>query len=383
MLLTISTVVALATGPLPATGRLAPPVDHAHEVQQTRAPAPVVAGARSGIVTPLAQVNDRLNVPKQVMRLKKLPASAGRDPVGAFRFVCGAGQLSYDDPLVYPGKKGAAHLHQFFGNLSANYASTYESLRASGASTCQNELNRSAYWIPALLTGNGYVVRPKYVAVYYKRRPASDRWFPSNKNIPARIPRGLSYIFGWDYTRPNQQQPNHTTFACTTSGKTRSGSMSAVLRGCSAGSRFTANIKGPGCWDGKNLTAKDQRSHLSYSIRNRQTGQSSCPSSHRYVLPGFTMIIAYEIGRGDQPQNWTFASDHMVPAKFRAPGYSFHADWMGAWNDATLETWQANCIDKHLNCSDGVLGNGTKMLINDETTSARNGPRLVRVPPRP
>ena len=35
-------------------------------------------------------------------------------------------------------------------------------------------LNRSGYWMPAMLNGAGYVVRPDYVMIYYKRRPATD-----------------------------------------------------------------------------------------------------------------------------------------------------------------------------------------------------------------
>jgi hypothetical protein len=96
------------------------------------------------------------------------------DPVGAFRFICQPGQLLYDDPIVYPGQPGKSHLHQFYGNTAANAYSTYESLRTSGDSTCVSTLNRSGYWMPAMLDGKGNVVRPNFVAIYYKRRPASD-----------------------------------------------------------------------------------------------------------------------------------------------------------------------------------------------------------------
>ena len=49
-----------------------------------------------------------------------LPSSAAPDVVGAFRFVCTAGQVLKDDPIVYPGQPGASHIHQFYGNTSAN-----------------------------------------------------------------------------------------------------------------------------------------------------------------------------------------------------------------------------------------------------------------------
>ena len=39
-----------------------------------------------------------------------IPASAAPDVLGAFRFICGAGSLAYDDPIVYPCQPGASHL---------------------------------------------------------------------------------------------------------------------------------------------------------------------------------------------------------------------------------------------------------------------------------
>src|SRR5207237_1141249 len=60
-----------------------------------------------------------------------IPASAVPDVVGAFRFICGAGHILYDDPIVYPCKPGKSHLHQFYGNTGANAFSTFESLRTT------------------------------------------------------------------------------------------------------------------------------------------------------------------------------------------------------------------------------------------------------------
>ena len=61
---------------------------------------------------------------------------ASPDSMGNFRMICGAGQLSYDDPIVFPGQPGESHLHQFYGNLGADANSTYQSLRTTGRSTC-------------------------------------------------------------------------------------------------------------------------------------------------------------------------------------------------------------------------------------------------------
>ena len=103
-----------------------------------------------------------------------VPPSSAPDPEGAFRFICNPGQLLRDDPIVYPGQAGKSHLHQFYGNTTANANSTYDSLRTTGQSTCMSPLNRSAYWMPAMLDGAGNAVRPDSVAIYYKRLPKSD-----------------------------------------------------------------------------------------------------------------------------------------------------------------------------------------------------------------
>lgn len=314
-----------------------------------------------------------------------IPGTAAPDVVGAFRFICAPGHLAYNDPLVYPGQEGASHLHQFFGNLEADHNSTFESLRKSGESTCSSDLNRSAYWIPALLDGKGNVVTPDHAGVYYKRRPAADPWYEQYDNMPARLPRGLSYIFGWDATRASEPQDNHTGFRCIGNGKLYSGTMTEALAQCEAGARFLVQISAPGCWNGSDLTAPDYRSHTSYKVRNRMTGQTSCPQSHPYVLAAFKLILSYSVEAGDEPTQWMFASDHMVPEQYREPGYSFHADWFGAWNDDALDAWQDHCIDRLLNCSDFNMGDGTMAIKNEHDYRApaiRERQRLVPIPAR-
>lgn len=54
-----------------------------------------------------------------------IPPSGAPDIVGAFRFICAAGQLRYDDPVVFPGQPDKSHLHQFYGNESADAYSTF------------------------------------------------------------------------------------------------------------------------------------------------------------------------------------------------------------------------------------------------------------------
>jgi hypothetical protein len=125
-----------------------------------------------------------------------VPAITSTSDLGAFRFNCrpSAGQLLKDDPIVYPGQPGASHLHMFIGNTGANASSTYDSLRTTGGSSCDNQgqswaINRSSYWTPAMLDGVGNAVLPDYVMVYYKRFPPRDR------AASARWPSAFARIF--------------------------------------------------------------------------------------------------------------------------------------------------------------------------------------------
>jgi hypothetical protein len=310
------------------------------------------------------------------------PPSAAPDVVGAFRFVCTPSHLSYDDPVVYPGQPGASHLHQWFGNTEAGAHSTYESLRRTGRSTCMNPLNRSAYWMPAMLDGSGHVVRPDYVTVYYKRRPASD---PECRRLAAKgcapIPRGLRYVFGYDMVT-HKPANGGVYFDCDGPGAVRGrfNTIAEAAKGCPSSARLGAVINAPECWDGKRLDSANHRDHMA-SPGYGDWGYQKCPSSHPYAIPAFTMGAWFTVGAGGADA-WYLSSDEM-PGKPRMPGGStFHADWFGAWDDATMATWTAHCIDRMLNCSGGNLGNGTQ--LRQTGPFAWNAePRLAPIPKRP
>lgn len=331
-----------------------------------------------------AQVASGLTVAK-LLGPKRVPGSAAPDVVGAFRFLCGPGQLLPDDPIVYPGQPGKAHLHQFFGNLGANANSTYASLRSSGDSTCMNELNRSAYWMPAMLDGRGNAVRPDNVAIYYKRRPKTDAVCRTAAQECVEIPRGLRLVFGWDQMRPREAQPDNAAkfnFKCVVNGHPTTAAfpnMVMPLKACRAGQQLIGAISTPLCWNGRELDSPDHRSHVADMIRDRTTNyQSQCPRTHPKLLPQFTMGVTWTIGAGDDPTRWTLASDPMKPGGL--PGETFHSDYFEAWEEAVRIRWHAGCIDHLLNCSDGDLGDGQIMMRGKYYPSKAASPRLVRVP---
>ncbi len=335
----------------------------------------------------LPEIASGLNV-ASLLGPKSIPPRTDPDVVGAFRFTCSAGQLRKDDPIVYPNQPGRAHLHQFYGNLTAAANSTYETLRKNGDTTCQNALNRSSYWVPALLDGKGNVIVPDFISLYYKQRPASDPFCTTVATACVGTPRGLRFIAGWDQTRPNEPQPENAArfnFKCIGStGHPTTGTYPnlapALLAACKPGMQLSASINTPQCWNGTDLDTPNHRDHVVDPIRNNNTGLSKCPPTHPLLIPQVTQSNVYTIGEGDDPTLFRFSSDHMLPAG-GVPGDSFHSDYFEAWEDVIRTTWQTNCIDKKLQCVDGDLGNGTIMLRGPYYPSTFKAiRRLVPVP---
>ena len=341
-------------------------------------PAPTFP--KAGDIKPVAS---GLNV-ASLVEPNGIPPSAAPDVLGAFRFLCGAGQILADDPIVYPGQPGKAHLHQFFGNLGANANSTYESLRKGGESTCQNEGNRSAYWMPAMLDGKGNVVRPDWVSIYYKRFPASAPQCKTAGKGCVGIPRGLRFVFGWDQTRPSVPQPENNelfNFKCVAGWSPVTASfpnMVEPMKVCKPGQWLSATISSPQCWNGNDLDSPDHRSHLANMVRNPSSGQYACPATHPIIIPQFTMGVGYSIETGDGPTKWRLASDNMAPGD--VAGSTFHSDYFEAWEDNLREEWERGCLDGLLNCSDGDLGTGSIMKRGKHYPPAKASPRLVPIP---
>ena len=324
-----------------------------------------------------------------------IPGSSAPDVVGAFRFICNAGQLRYDDPIVYPGQPGKSHLHQFYGNTSADANSTYSSLRASGESTCMSPLNRSAYWMPAMLNGRGGVVRPDFVAIYYKRRPISDPKCSLSSGDPRAegtcvpLPNGLKFVFGFNMLNPAELPTGALYFNCQGPGAIpgKYPDLVTAAKNCPAGAQLGAVINAPECWDGKNLDSADHRSHVSYATYGTW-GYLKCPPTHPYVIPTFTLGAWYTVDdtldrsgvwTAGKTVTWSLSSDTMAGMTPSKPGTTFHADWFGAWDNTVMSMWMDNCINKMLNCSGGNLGNGKQMKQYAGFTWLAS-PRLVPVP---
>ena len=293
---------------------------------------------------------------------------------GAFRFLCAPSHNAYDDPIVYPGQPGKSHLHTFFGNTKADGNSTYASLRTTGESTCNNLLNRSAYWIPARMNGRGKVVMPDYVSIYYKRPKSSDPVCTASGGTCLPLPRGLRYVFGYNMSNPAKSSPAGSYYwNCDGAGGTPGHfpNIAQAAKGCPAGARLGAVLSAPNCWNGTELDSADHWSHMAY-MQQDSNGHTKCPTTHPYLLPQFTLGAWYTTDStldrsGDESataNTWFLASDRMQGMANTVPGTTIHGDWWGAWEDSILSIWTANCIEKQLSCSGGDLGQGQQLDTN-------------------
>jgi hypothetical protein len=317
-----------------------------------------------------------------------IPGDNTGDTLSAFRFVCGAGQLKYDDPLRAFNQPGKSHLHQFYGNLDASATSTYATLRAHGNSTCgdptKNPANRSAYWAPALLDGAGHVIQPDMNVVYYKRYPKNSTQCNDTRITLGcvALPFGLRYIFGRDLANlsTTSAATSHFHWYCDNNTGTFTDIKSAMAV-CSAGHHLVVNIDAPVCWNGTQLDSANHMSHMAYMV-DTHLGFPGCPATHPYVIPEFALNIYYSVLAGDNGTNWQLSSDSMAPTE--PHGSTFHADWFGAWDPTVMAMWSDNCLDKHLNCNSGILGNGYQMIGAYQPSYGQTNPnRLVAIPVNP
>ncbi len=267
----------------------------------------------------------------------------------AFRIECGFSHMNYDDPIVYPGQQGAAHLHTFFGNAAVNYTTTYDSLRSTGNSTCSGGiLNRSAYWVPTLMNG-ATPIAPSRITTYYKSGWPSVP-FATLQNIPT----GLRMITG-SSTASSNQNPAGRIFLewlCV------SGSAGPLpyIPSCNAGDELQLIIGFPQCWDGINLDSPNHKSHM--AMPNSYSG-SGCPSTHPVPIPHIEFLVFWPITSGNSG-NYRLSSD-MYSTSIPG-GYSAHADYMEGWDPTIRDTFTQQCLVAGKDCQVRWLGDGRTLL---------------------
>lgn len=285
----------------------------------------------------------------------------GGEP-SAFRSRCDYSHMNNDDPILYPNRPGQAHLHAFFGNTLTNARSTSESLMTTGNSTCAGgTFNRSAYWVPSMIDRtNGRIIKPSDprsiynsdLELYYK---LGYQGVGYEEVRP--FPNGLHMIAGNSATASSPTPDNKTKYWCETMDPVDRNHrlLGPSIPNCGPNQILVMEIQFPQCWNGRDLTSSNGRSHMAYGTwqpgENRYT--RGCPSSHPIGLPFVQMFVRYPTGSSGNA-NWRLASDRYTNGP---GGYSGHADYMFAWDSQAFNLITQNCYRTRIDCAYN-LGDG-------------------------
>ena len=278
---------------------------------------------------------------------------------GAFRTSCTVAQMSFNDPIVFPGQVGKSHLHTFFGNTGVNANSTPDSIRNTGNSTCRGGIaNRSAYWVPTLIdTQDGTPIAADSIEVYYK-----SGLFDGALVRP--IPAGLRMIAGNPAATAARAESADFSyrFKCIGGPHHENDHYGAAIPNCDVGAEMIQEVFFPQCWDGVNLDSPDHQGHMSYTVNvpipndPRGWSRAACPASHPVIIPAITFNVVYRVTKKDAPVHWRLSSDNYDPVM--PGGYSSHADWFNGWINDISNAWAANCIKAKKDCHSHLLGDG-------------------------
>ena len=253
---------------------------------------------------------------------------------------CGYSHSLADDPIIFPGQPGLAHLHDFAAARTANAFSTPLSLRAGGT-TCMIPGDKSSYWVPALYK-NGVRVLPNatsHDALFYYRRKGA----PSGTTVQP-FPQGLKIIIGNAHAKSPAENPQLGTDIIFKCGPGSSTDLPAPPTQCSSGV-MVMSLRFPNCWDGVNLDSPDHRSHMAYPRSGR------CPASHPVVVPRLESFFRYPVGT--EPIGTITLSS--------GPYYTAHQDFFNAWEPSALQALLDKCINALVDC-------GTNPEVNMGTT---------------
>lgn len=246
---------------------------------------------------------------------------------GSIQVVCRSSHTNSDDPIVYPGQRGAAHQHDFFGNTSTDAFSTATRL-AGKPTTCSRRGDTAAYWTPTLLN-NGRRVVPDRVVAYYRTSRISD--VASIRPFPP----GLKMIAGSGAATASKPQPTWiTNWNC---GDGVQGTATVPVS-CSVPLRL--RIEFPNCWNGRDLDSADHKSHMAYA---GQQGVRGCPSSHPVPVPALSLNFRWKI------------SGSLSGVSLSSGGvHSGHADFFNSWDQSTLARLVRDCLNAGQTCNSGL-----------------------------
>jgi hypothetical protein len=236
-------------------------------------------------------------------------SAASRDHGASFAVRCDFTHRNSDDPIVHPGHQGAAHGHDFFGNTSTRFDSTYESMLAAPTS-CTRPEDTAGYWLPTV-KWNGDDLQA-HRAVFYYRAGGKDH---------TRVEPFVADLRVINASRITWSCGTKDAAAGTKTPPTQCGGGVLGLR-----------IVFPDCSNGRTDSA-DHKSHMTRSVP-KSDGTRRCPSTHPVPVPTLTVNANFRIPT--TPGKVTLSS---------GGASTMHADFWNTWDQQALDALVERCIN--------------------------------------
>ena len=259
-------------------------------------------------------------------------AATGRDRVqaattpGQFIVQCLGPVLSKPiDPIT----RAASHNHEFYGSRAVSLTATYQDLRSSssGCATPAHDGGEAgdtaSYWAPTLYVSGKRLAVPKSTFYYTAGK----------KQLPlATWPAHLKILAG----NPHATSPQPSEVMYWGCGDGSSVSRASAPPQCRPGDTgLTAHVMFPDCWNGRDATSPDHKSHMAYSKKG------ICPPGYPVSLP--RLIARFQ---------WTdrYPGPATVTLSSGSP-YTMHADFWNAWDQARLVHLVDYCVNGGRHCT--------------------------------
>ena len=243
-----------------------------------------------------------------------------------------------NDPIVFPGQPGAAHLHDFFCNRATDAFSTYEQMIA--APTACPSGDSAGYWTPALYRNGVRVIPAGYPTrqqIYYRDNNVSSvyRVTPFPPGFKMVIGNGhATSIAEANTINPSSgigaKIPTEQYWGC--SDNSEPGKQSTPIN-CSTGI-ISLHVGFPNCWNGVTVPGDQVAAG---TLRWPSSG--SCPPGFGIVLPRVLERFEYPVGTSTGAI--TLAS---------GPTYTVHADFWNTWRQPSLEFLTEKCLNRNVDC---------------------------------
>jgi hypothetical protein len=259
--------------------------------------------------------------------------------LGAFHAECTPSHELPDDPIVFPGRAGASHLHVFFGNRRTHADTTSGALHRFRGSSCIRDdeakgapgpADSSGYWVPAVYVGD-HELPATTMGAYYTSGPRNYRKIRS-------FPPKLRMIAGDSAGQAPQQIGAIRTYLWRCGGETVVPATRYTAPTCAAPD-LRLDVLFPDCWDGKHIDSRDHKSHMAYS---RPAGSRwECPQSHPVLVPVLKLGLRYHSTGGPRVK---LAS---------GPISTSHGDFMNGWSRPELRKLVNRCLKRNKYCGGG------------------------------